>query len=847
MESDQDKKLRNIRAEFLNQAYVPAGSLLTESQRSDSNNKPHYDTANRGQPDFDNYRNQNPYAQCFIARTTEQKENIRNDIQQEELDGSVLHESRIDLDDSRPEDDFLREEMLSKSILLSNSFIETSPIHEHNYRLMDSVISLGLEANIYQKPISVAKDLNFLSKQLQNTNKELIRGNNRFRDAGFRPEFQSIKGTAQNMVPDKFKTAIWHRLTDIYKGKEISLFGKGVSPNDIEQGELGNCYFLAVAACLAQYPSRLKRLFLGDQQVNKNGVYGIMLCNSGIWIENLIDDRIPCFVVGNKITPAFIRNKNGNIWGMILEKAWAKLIGGYFSIASGTCAEGMHLLTGAPVTTVRVGASSLAEVTKQICAYNMRNYLMTASSHGDFDEQTVGLLRNHAYSVIGVIFLRPQGDGRYQIEYNYDEQMESSHVPDLQANQVTVLYRLRNPWAMMDRWRGKWSFSDPVWKDNPWLLPQLGLEKEEDRSGIVLLEAAEFYQRFIEFDVCKYEDEFKYTYWNLSQTKGEPEFFEVDVKVAGRHTFAISQINPRILPAINQIKYVLSRVSLVLFHYTSLDQIKYIEGLSSSRLNTFIELENLTPGKYILMTTTHWKTEIVQACLSCYSPEPVLLNKLHMTRDERFDLLSKLYISRASQTSNKSEDVLRIVPHIDPNIGYKHQILEDGFGFFFFVNFSNTKTVKYRVELMAMDNLDFAYPHNRIADMLDIELSPNSRDIRVYMQVDVPNRIKFKLGESKEIPKIDSKPNLDTITKLETNTNKARLDRDNPWKFSLPAHALNETPPNQNTESQGFKKKSEVKEANAEDIPDEGQPNEIKSKVSPGFQASSPQRLKKGY
>ena len=66
----------------------------------------------------------------------------------------------------------------------------------------------------------------------------------------------------------------------------------------------------------------------------------------------------------------------------------------------------MHVLTGAPSLTVRVDKTPLQEMTSQICRYNMKNYLMTASSHGDFDKSAIGLLRNHAYSEFGLIFLR---------------------------------------------------------------------------------------------------------------------------------------------------------------------------------------------------------------------------------------------------------------------------------------------------------------------------------------------------------------------------------------------------------------------------------------------------------
>jgi hypothetical protein len=39
--------------------------------------------------------------------------------------------------------------------------------------------------------------------------------------------------------------------------QKISIFDGGISPNDIEQGELGDCYFLAVLSSIAEKPDRI--------------------------------------------------------------------------------------------------------------------------------------------------------------------------------------------------------------------------------------------------------------------------------------------------------------------------------------------------------------------------------------------------------------------------------------------------------------------------------------------------------------------------------------------------------------------------------------------------------------
>lgn len=46
----------------------------------------------------------------------------------------------------------------------------------------------------------------------------------------------------------------------------------------------------------------------------------------------------------------FTHSNDNNIWSMLLEKAFAKVHGGYANCNSGFCEEGLNALTGAPCT-----------------------------------------------------------------------------------------------------------------------------------------------------------------------------------------------------------------------------------------------------------------------------------------------------------------------------------------------------------------------------------------------------------------------------------------------------------------------------------------------------------------
>lgn len=684
---------------------------------------------------FDDLITKNPYRWSFTRKSQCQHESVVNNVGLDDR-GEVLFESRVDLDaDCRSVDE--------------ESFLKSLP-PEKWYSLTQSVASLGLSWHSFDQPVSVGQDLGSLFKQVTDL-KKLVAPDLKYRDPAFKASIESIRGTSSDTEAERFASASWIRLSDIFKGQSISLYGTGINPLDIEQGELGNCYFLSVASSLAQYPARIKRLIQVDPDSARIGIYSVLLCNSGVWLETIIDDKFPCMVYGNTFRVAFNKSSNGNVWGMILEKAWAKIIGGYCSISSGTCSEGMHLLTGAPVESVRIEMHKPNDVLQMIHRAIEKGHIMTASSHSTVDENMVGILKSHAYSILGLICLREVEPGFYQLEHpdgNYK----------LDTPGLVFLLRLRNPWASKDRWKGKWSFHDSIWQKNYEILGSLGLDKVRDRTGIVLIDFREFLTHFIEFDICKYEDDAKYTFWNVGQPKGIPEFYNIDVQSPGNYTFGISQVNPRILPAIDQQRYELSRASLVVFNYNEQGKPQYVKGNCSSRLHTFVECSNLKAGKYVLIVTLHWKCDIEQACLNAYGPGTVVMQRISVAKKDKWEIVRSVYKSRAKMFDGTKNEKLTNIPGLDPKISYKHQILDDGFGYFYFANRSTAKKVVFFVTLLAMDNLEFTEPMPKVVNQFEVTLPPRTADIRVYCQVSAPNRIKFKMKVQESIVAPDQIP-----------------------------------------------------------------------------------------
>ena len=71
------------------------------------------------------------------------------------------------------------------------------------------------------------------------------------------------------------------------------------------------------------------------------------MCHGGDWIDVTIDDLFPCSPFGEPLFAGCPRNE---LWVMLLEKAYAKLLGSYYALNGGTICNTLIDLTGLPTS-----------------------------------------------------------------------------------------------------------------------------------------------------------------------------------------------------------------------------------------------------------------------------------------------------------------------------------------------------------------------------------------------------------------------------------------------------------------------------------------------------------------
>jgi hypothetical protein len=207
----------------------------------------------------------------------------------------------------------------------------------------------------------------------------------------------------------------------------LKIFAGTISPHDILQGLLGDCYFLSVLSVLTENPIRIEKLFC-LQDRNDAGIWAVKMFKNGVHREVVMDNYIPCL----NGSPCFSKANGNELWVTILEKAWAKLHGSYERIEAGYAHEVMRDLTGAPSYDLEIDEEGLFE---KLLHYDSKNYIMAASAGSTEASasmlEQLGLVAMHSYGILGCAVVRDQNGEEIR------------------------LAQLRNPWGDFE-WTGDW-------------------------------------------------------------------------------------------------------------------------------------------------------------------------------------------------------------------------------------------------------------------------------------------------------------------------------------------------------------------------------------------------------
>ena len=373
----------------------------------------------------------------------------------------------------------------------------------------------------------------------------------------------------------------WAKLGDLFDANKLSV----LKPNqklsqDVVQGELGDCYFLSVLAAFAEEPNIINKL-VDPKEKGNNGFFTSNGIIHGEPVKLVVDDTFP---VANESKLAFagLNEASGNIWPMVLEKAWAKCNRSYEDIIPGNSADAFEFLSPAPYNTFYHNAETRPTLFETITEANKKGYVVladiteTASTNLETLSK-LGLITNHAYTVINSAVLKKSNGAEIK------------------------LLKMKNIWGT-NEWVGDWSDNSSKWTQE--FKKEVGLEPKQD--GIFWISYEDYLQFYTTTHICKLHPNYDYTTQKIKSSKENNEplnLTKVVVKQPGHGYFIVNQKNTRIYRNLKDPEYENPYCNIVVFKDDNKNGYTFVGSDSGKHDRLYVECENLVPGTYYIAVT----------------------------------------------------------------------------------------------------------------------------------------------------------------------------------------------------------------------------------------------------
>ncbi|CAN9511125.1 unnamed protein product [Ophioblennius macclurei] len=266
----------------------------------------------------------------------------------------------------------------------------------------------------------------------------------------------------------------WKRPQELCKSPQFIV--NGATRLDVRQGKLNDCWLLSAIASLSVHRHLLKKVVPLDQhfQNGYNGSFTFRFWQYGQWEEVRIDDLLP--TRDNDLIYLSSPEKH-EFWSSLLEKAYAKLKGGYRALDMGFPHEAMVDMTGGVTEVLKISSlpRDLPSFIRHLLAKGA--LINCANCQGPLEERhELGIMYRHAYSLTAV------------------EKVKTSHG-------TKYLVRILNPWGNTE-WEGSWSdLKGSEWNTvSPDEQKRLGQVCRED--GEFWMSVSDFRQYFELMEVC---------------------------------------------------------------------------------------------------------------------------------------------------------------------------------------------------------------------------------------------------------------------------------------------------------------------------------------------------------
>lgn len=511
----------------------------------------------------------------------------------------------------------------------------------------------------------------------------------------------------------------WARPRDILRTNNYQLFEK-FEVEDINQGEIGDCYFLSAISAMAEYEDRFKEIFITKKKT-ENGCYEIKLYINGIPKIVVLDDFIP---IKNKHNPNWYlaHCKSNEIWVQLLEKAWAKINGSYASTIAGLPSEAFSVLTEAPCFSYFNKKFSPDDLWKLILDADQNQYIICTNSSGDAAEKS-GIVKGHAYTIVSAY----------------------------QHGNIRLL-KIRNPWGNFE-WNGDFSDKSSKWTED--LKRLVNFQNADD--GIFYMTIEDFMNYYPYTFICKYRNNYFYEYKKFEQPNRDDFVcckFTITKKTNAVITLHQKQV--RFFRKISQYSPVYGSIILARYNKSGFPNYEFCGSSCNNQEKIHFEVESLEPGEYHIFANLNWTYSYhCTYAISCYSSNKIIFEKIKVNEIPTTFMLQILssFIDSRVQPELKSEDLSSQIWNDNNCIGFYvmkfKNFSRDKFLSFSFDVKRNEKIYLCKLNLDGLVTAEESVIDGITTSKYEMLINKNSNQILAWRLLDHPRRAVYEINNVK--------------------------------------------------------------------------------------------------
>jgi len=452
-----------------------------------------------------------------------------------------------------------------------------------------------------------------------NNEKPNINKNSKFIDNSF--PSQNFSSHTENLLQIDNSNIVWKTAKEIF-GEKVKIFGETTSIKDIKIGPAENSYFLSAISSLSEFPNIILQLFRTVSLPNDGSPIEVCMKIDGEWTIIFIDDK---FMVNKENNiPIFSTSPTKNIWGMILEKAWAKSCGGYENIINGASKEIFEAFTPFRVIEIDIKKDENEAFWKYLYTSFEYNCMMTCLTKDNINDlESIGFISNHSFSILG-----------------YEENELNNN-----KNSIIKLLKMRNPLNIIDISK----------KD---LMEEYGIQNIKE-NGILLMDYNKFIKIFSSITACIPIASLKNYLIQIPKEKSY-DFGTIRLLIKKETNISISIIPPSYRFHEDMIPVQDISKNLILIQiFSNKKKANYISSSYNESLFT-----NVKPGEYICIYHFDYKTA-----------------EVHMDEIQPFNI-SISSVESISYILDESDNELKLlkyvmIPKIEGLAKYKERLKED--------------------------------------------------------------------------------------------------------------------------------------------------------------------------